>query len=180
MRKFILASFVLAFALSAIAEEKSIHDLPIKTLEGETTSLGAHKGKVMLVVNVASRCGYTPQYKGMEALFQKFKEQGLVVCGIPCNQFGRQEPGTGSEIREFCSANYNVTFPMYEKVNVKGPNQHPIYSVLAGENSPFPGDVRWNFGKFLVSKDGKVLKRFGSSTDPMSSELIAAVELALK
>ena len=168
-----------ALTLTAIAEEKSLHDLPIHTLEGEAASLGAHKGKVMLVVNVASRCGYTPQYKGLEALYQKFKDQGLVVCGFPCNQFGRQEPGTASEIREFCSTTYNVSFPMYEKVDVKGANQHPIYSALSGKDAPFPGDVRWNFGKFLVSKDGKVLKRFGSSTDPMSKELTAAVEQAL-
>ncbi|MDA7632506.1 glutathione peroxidase [bacterium] len=180
MKIFAYASLVLSFALSSIAGEKSIYEIPTKTLEGEAAGLGAHRGKVVLVVNVASRCGYTPQYKGLEALYQKFKEQGLVVCGFPCNQFGRQEPGTASEIRELCSTTYSVTFPMYEKIEVKGANRHPIYGVLSGKDSPFPGDVRWNFSKFLVGKDGSVLRRFESSTKPLSSELVAAVELALK
>ncbi len=170
---------LLGFAAVTQAEDKSIYEIPIHTLEGEASNLGTHKGKVMLVVNVASRCGYTPQYKGLETLYQKFKDKGLVVCGFPCNQFGRQEPGTASEIRDFCSSTYNVTFPMYEKVDVKGSKQHPIYNKLSGKESPVPGDVRWNFGKFLVSRDGTVLKRFGSSTAPNSGELVKAIESAL-
>ncbi len=174
---YILSILVLTFQVTA--GEKSLLEHSVSTLEGKASSLGEHKGKVLLVVNVASRCGYTPQYKDLEGLYQKFKDQGLVVCGFPCNQFGSQEPGSASEIREFCSTRFNVTFPMYEKVDVKGSNQHPIYASLSGKASPFPGDVRWNFGKFLIGRDGTVIKRFGSSTGPMSDEMLKAVETAL-
>lgn len=179
MKNVILSITLLTASMIAMKAESSIHQIPVNTLEGAATNLGTHKGKVMLVVNVASRCGYTPQYKDLEALYQKFKDQGLVVCGFPCNQFGRQEPGTATEIREFCTLNYGVTFPMYEKIDVKGPDQHPVYELLSGEKSAFPGDVRWNFGKFLVGKDGTVLKRFGSGTAPLSEELVGAVKKAL-
>ncbi len=179
MKKLALVLSIVAFSFQSVAGDKGLLEHSVNTLEGKASKLGEHKGKVLLVVNVASRCGYTPQYKDLEGLYQKFKDQGLVVCGFPCNQFGSQEPGSASEIREFCSTRYNVTFPMYEKVDVKGANQHPIYASLSGKESPFPGDVRWNFGKFLVGRDGKVLKRFGSSTAPMSGELVKAIETAL-
>jgi glutathione peroxidase len=157
----------------------SVHDIPLKDINGKDTTLGAYKGKVLLIVNVASKCGNTPQYKGLEALYQKYKDQGLVVLGFPCNQFGRQEPGSNEQIKEFCSKEYNVTFPLFDKVDVKGEKQHPLYVALSGKDSPFPGDVKWNFGKFLVGRDGKVLKRFEPSVKPDSAQITDSVEAAL-
>lgn len=133
----------------------------------------------MLVVNVASRCGLTPQYQGLEALHRKFKDQGFTVLGFPSNDFGGQEPGTTAEIKEFCSTKYNVTFPMFDKVSVKGGGQHPLYAALTGQSSPFPGDIGWNFGKFLIGADGKILARFDSRVSPESADIISAVEQAL-
>jgi glutathione peroxidase len=133
----------------------------------------------MLIVNVASKCGYTPQYKGLEALYKKYKDKGLVVLGFPCNQFGKQEPGTNEEIKEFCTSKFDVTFPMFDKVEVNGDNRHELYTALAGKDSPFPGDIKWNFNKFLVGKDGKIIKRFDSKVTPDSEELVKAVEAAL-
>jgi glutathione peroxidase len=178
MKKFISLLAALAASLSMIAAP--IQDIPIKDIDGKDTSLKAFNGKVVLVVNVASKCGYTPQYKGLEATHRKYKEQGFSVVGFPCNDFGKQEPGSASEIKEFCSLTYNVTFPLMEKVHVKGAEQHPIYAALTGKDSPFPGDVKWNFGKFLIGKDGQVLKRWDSGTEPTSEEVSKAIEAALK
>jgi glutathione peroxidase len=164
-----------ALALSA----GSIQDIPLKDIDGKDTSLKPYQGKVVLIVNVASRCGYTPQYKGLEAVYEKYKDKGLVVLGFPCNQFGSQEPGTSQEIKEFCSSKYNVTFPMFSKINVNGPDRHPLYIALAGKDSPFPGDIKWNFSKFLVGRDGKILNRFEPGTTPESPELTAAIDTAL-
>lgn len=157
----------------------AIQDIPLKDIDGKDTSLKPYQGKVMLIVNVASRCGYTPQYKGLETVYEKYKDKGLVVLGFPCNQFGSQEPGTSQEIKEFCSSKYNVTFPMFSKINVNGPDRHPLYIALAGKNSPFPGDIKWNFSKFLVGRDGKILNRFEPGTTPESPELTAAIDTAL-
>lgn len=157
----------------------SIHDIPLKDIDGKDTSLKAYEGKVVLIVNVASRCGYTPQYKGLETIYEKYKDKGLVVLGFPCNQFGQQEPGTSAEIKEFCSSKYNVTFPMFSKIDVNGANRHPLYVALAGKDSPFPGDIKWNFSKFLVGRDGKILKRFESGIAPESPELTSAIDTAL-
>ena len=129
--------------------------------------------------NVASKCGYTPQYAGLEALQEKYKDKGFSVLGFPCNQFGGQEPGTNEEIKQFCSAKYQVTFPLFDKIEVNGPNRHPLYVLLAGESSPFPGDIKWNFNKFLIGRDGKILRRFDSKVKPDSAELVQAVEKAL-
>ncbi len=167
-----------ALSLSA-ADSPKLYDIPLKDINGKDTALKDHKGQVLLIVNVASKCGYTPQYKGLEALHQKYKDKGLAVLGFPCNDFGAQEPGTNEEIKEFCSSKYSVTFPLFDKLHVKGAEQHPLYAELTGKTSPFPGDVKWNFGKFLVSRDGKILKRFDSKVGPDSPELIAAVEAAL-
>jgi glutathione peroxidase len=156
-----------------------IQEIPLKDIDGKDTSLKAYEGKVLLLVNVASKCGYTPQYKGLEAVHQKFKSQGFSVIGFPCNDFGAQEPGTASEIKEFCSSTYSVTFPLMEKLHVKGSGQHPLYAALTGKGASFPGDVKWNFGKFLVGKDGKVLKRWDSGVEPNSAEVAKAVEEAL-
>jgi glutathione peroxidase len=134
---------------------------------------------VLLVVNVASKCGLTPQYKALEAIHEKYKAQGFTVLGFPCNQFLGQEPGTNEEIKQFCSSKYNVSFPLFDKLEVNGPNRHPLYVALAGDGSPFPGNIKWNFGKFLVGRDGKILKRFEPRTTPDSPEVIEAIQAAL-
>jgi glutathione peroxidase len=158
---------------------QSIYDIPLKDIHGKDTSLKQHKGKVLLIVNVASKCGNTPQYKGLEDLYAKNKDKGLVVLGFPCNQFGGQEPGSNAEILEFCSKTYSVTFPMFDKLDVKGPKQHPLYQALSGKESPFPGDVSWNFGKFLVGRDGKILKRIDPRAKVESPEVAKSIEDAL-
>ena len=157
----------------------SVHDVAVKDIDGKDTSLKAYKGKVLLVVNVASKCGLTPQYKALEAVHEKYKDKGFTVLGFPCNQFMGQEPGTNEEIKQFCSSKYNVTFPLFDKIDVNGPKRHPLYVALAGPESPFPGDIKWNFGKFLISGDGKIIKRFEPKTAPDSPEVTQAVEAAL-
>ena len=158
----------------------SLYEIPLKDLSGDKTSLGAYRGKAILLVNVASQCGYTPQYKALQATYQKYKDKGLVVVGVPCNDFGSQEPGTNDEIKQFCSSKYSVTFPLMDKVHVKGPQQHPLFATLTGKGATFPGDIKWNFGKFLIGKDGQVLKRYDSAVTPDSKELTGAIEEALK
>ncbi len=157
----------------------SLYDIPVKDIDGKDTSLKAYQGKVLLVVNVASKCGLTPQYKALEALYEKYKDRGLVVLGFPCNQFAGQEPGSNEEIKQFCSSKYNVSFPMYDKLEVNGAHRHPLYVALAGPESPYPGDIKWNFGKFLIGRDGKILKRFEPRTVPDAPEVIQAIESAL-
>ena len=157
----------------------SIYDIPVKDIDGKPTSLKAYEGKVLLIVNVASKCGYTPQYTGLEALYEKYKDKGLSVLGFPCNQFGGQEPGTNEQIKQFCSSQYQVTFPLFDKIEVNGPNRNQLYTMLAGEGSPFPGNIKWNFNKFLIGRDGKILKRFDSKVKPDSEEMTQAVEAAL-
>lgn len=153
----------------------SVHDFQMKAIDGKDVSLASFKGRPVLFVNVASRCGYTPQYKGLEALYRKYKDRGLVVVGVPANNFGGQEPGTNEEIQQFCTRNYDVTFPMMSKVSVKGPDMTPLYGYLTQTG----GDVKWNFTKFLVGKDGKVIKRFEPNVSPDSPELVSAIEAAL-
>lgn len=175
-----LVIFSLLAACSVFSETMpKLYQIPLKTINGQTTSLEDYRGKVLLIVNVASHCGFTPQYKGLEALHQKYKAKGLSVLGFPCNDFGAQEPGTNEEIKEFCSSKYQVTFPLFDKLHVKGAEQHSLYTALSGKDSPFPGDVKWNFGKFLVGKDGKILQRFDSKATPESPEMIKAIEAAL-
>jgi glutathione peroxidase len=157
----------------------SLHDIQVKDIDGKNSSLKAYDGKVLLIVNVASRCGFTPQYKNLEAVYEKYKDKGFTVLGFPCNQFGGQEPGSNEEIKQFCSSKYNVTFPLFDKIEVNGPNRHPLYVTLAGKESPFPGDIKWNFNKFLIGKDGKILKRFDSSVTPDSPQVTEAIEAAL-
>jgi len=173
-----LTTLALMQTLSSFAET-SLDSIPLKDIDGKETSLKAYKGKVLLIVNVASKCGYTPQYKGLEALQEKYKGKGFTVLGFPCNQFGGQEPGSNAEIKEFCSSTYNVTFPMFDKLEVNGPHRHPLYAALAGKESPYPGDIKWNFGKFLIGKDGKIIKRFESGAKPESPEVTQAIEAAL-
>ena len=173
----LLATFIAMTTLAATAE--SIYDIKLKDIDGKDTTLAAYKGKAVLIVNVASKCGYTKQYSGLEATYQKYKDKGLVVLGFPCNQFGGQEPGTSIDIKIFCSSKFGVTFPLFDKIEVNGANRHPLYVALAGKDSPFPGDIKWNFNKFLIGKDGKIVKRFDSKVAPESEELTQAIEAAL-
>jgi glutathione peroxidase len=156
----------------------AIYDIPIRTLHGEPSSLAEHKGKVLLLVNVASRCGLTPQYAGLQRLHDDYAGRGFSVLGFPCNQFLGQEPGTSEEIAEFCSVNYGVTFPLYEKIEVNGPGRHPIYEQLtrAADAEGNAGDVQWNFEKFLVSPEGEVVARFRPGVEPHDPALVSAVE----
>jgi len=173
----LIASLFTMLTLATHAE--SIYDIKLKDIDGKDTTLAAYKGKTVLIVNVASKCGYTKQYSGLEALYEKYKDKGLVVLGFPCNQFGGQEPGSNEEIKAFCSSKFNVTFPLFDKIDVNGEKRHPLYTKLAGNDSPFPGDIKWNFNKFLVGKDGKILHRFDSKVTPESDEMAKAVETAI-
>ncbi len=175
----IFTSLVALIFMSTLLQAGSIYDIAIKDIDGKDTTLAAYKGKVVLIVNVASHCGYTPQYKSLEAVYQKYKDQGFVVLGFPCNQFGGQEPGTNEEIKQFCTSKYDVTFPLFDKIEVNGANRHPLYVALAGDTSPFPGNIKWNFNKFLIGKDGKILKRFDSKVTPDSAEATEAITAAL-
>src|SRR6266496_6285626 len=163
-----------------LAQNKaSLYEIPLKDINGKDASLKDYQGKVLLVVNVASHCGLTPQYQALEAVHRKYKSKGFAVLGFPCNDFGAQEPGTAEEIKKFCSEKYDVTFPLFSKLHVKGNEQHPLYAILTGKDSSFPGDIKWNFGKFLIGKDGKILKRFESQTKPDAPEVLEAIEAAL-
>ena len=179
MKILILLAVGLIFQVITAGAAGSIYDIPLKNIDGKDTSLKPYQGKVMLIVNVASKCGFTPQYTALEALYQKYKDQGLVVLGFPCNQFGGQEPGTDAEIKQFCSSKYAVTFPMFDRIEVNGANRHSLYVMLAGKESPVAGDIGWNFTKFLIGRDGKILKRFESRVKPDSPEVIQAIEAAL-
>ncbi len=171
---------VLTLTQIVMAESKpSIHDIALKDINGQPTTLKSFKGKVVLLVNVASKCGLTPQYEGLEGLQKKYAAQGFTVVGLPCNDFGGQEPGTNEDIKQFCSTKYKVTFPLMDKVKVLGNERHPLYARLTGKDAEFPGDIKWNFGKFLIAKDGAVLKRFEPQTKPDSDDLLKAVESAL-
>ncbi|MGG5172342.1 glutathione peroxidase [Pseudarthrobacter sp. J1738] len=158
----------------------SLYSTPLTMSDGTETTFGRFEGKAVLVVNVASKCGFTPQYEGLQKLYTTYKDQGLDILGVPCNQFAGQEPGTDEEIAEFCQVNFGVTFPLTQKANVRGKDQHPLYAELTKfKNGILPGLIKWNFEKFLVSRDGKILARFGSKVEPDAPELIAAVESAL-
>ena len=158
----------------------SIHSIPLTLNDGTKTDFGRFKGSVVLVVNVASQCGFTPQYAGLELLYGKFRDRGFEVLGVPCNQFAGQEPGNGAEIAEFCERNFGVTFPLTAKADVRGKDQHPLYTELTRFKAGLlPGLVKWNFEKFLVNRDGVVVARFAPTVEPDSPEVIAAIEDAL-
>ena len=159
----------------------NLSEFTATTIDGEQQALGDFKDKVCLVVNVASKCGLTPQYDGLERLYGRFRAGGLEILAFPCNQFAGQEPGTEPEIREFCTTNYGVTFPLFAKVNVNGDDQNPLYSWLTSENTEpeGPGDVKWNFGKFLIDRSGQVVARFEPATEPEAEDVVTAVEAAL-
>jgi glutathione peroxidase len=160
----------------------SLYDFTMPALNGSPTPLAAFKGKVVLVVNVASQCGYTPQYEGLQALYMKYKDQGFVIAGFPANNFGGQEPGTNEEIGAFCKSKYGVTFPMFSKISVQGADKAPLYQFLTDKsaNPKTGGEIQWNFTKFLVDRNGRVIQRFEPAVEPQSKELVSAVESTLK
>lgn len=158
-----------------------LHDFDATTIDGKDRSLSDFTGKVVLVVNVASKCGLTPQYEGLQRLYDRFHDQGLEILGFPCNQFAGQEPGSDAEVLDFCTTNFGVTFPLFSKIDVNGDGRHPLYGWLAEEElaPEGAGDVKWNFGKFLVGRDGRPLARFAPPTEPEAQELMAAIQGAL-
>jgi glutathione peroxidase len=159
----------------------SIHDFKVRTIDGKEQSLGDYRGKVLLVVNVASQCGLTPHYAGLQQLYESFGDRGLTVLGFPCNQFGSQEPGSEQEIKTFCETKFGVTFPMFAKIDVNGPNRHALYEYLTAQPTQpeGAGDIGWNFAKFVVDRDGKVAARFAPPTAPVSEEVVSAIEKLL-
>jgi glutathione peroxidase len=178
MKPLLIAALALA-ALPLVAED-SVHDFKVKNIKGEDIDLSSYKGKVLLIVNVASKCGATPQYDPLQALHAKYADKGLVVLGFPANNFGGQEPGSNEEIAEFCTSNYSVEFPMFSKVSVKGEDKAPLFTYLtAAENPDKQGDIGWNFEKFLVGKDGKLIRRFATRVKPDDATVVAAIEEAL-
>jgi glutathione peroxidase len=183
--RFILSCLLTATALGmaspAHAAPKSIYDFTLKSIGGQPTPLSEFHGKVVLLVNVASRCGFTPQYTALESVYEKYKSRGLVIVGIPANNFGGQEPGTNEEIKTFCTKKYNVSFPMMSKVSVKGEDMTPLYKFLTGKDTDpkFSGEIGWNFTKFLFSRNGEPVARFDSAVTPDSPEFTAAIESAL-
>jgi glutathione peroxidase len=179
MKPTLFAFALMLMTTLPLCAAESLYDIPLKDIDGKDATLKPYAGKVLLLVNVASRCGFTPQYAALEADYQKYSGQGLVVCGFPCNQFGGQEPGTDAEIKQFCTGKYDVTFPMFDKLEVNGANRHPLYVALAGSGSPFPGDIHWNFTKFVIGRDGKIVARFDSKVKPDSPEVTKAIETAL-
>jgi glutathione peroxidase len=177
----LIVLFAFQVILSAQTKEKQMETQPVlysftmKTIDGNDKKLSDYKGKVLMIVNVASKCGHTPQYKGLEALYEKYKDQGFMILGFPANNFFSQEPGTNEEIKTFCSLNYGVTFDMFSKISVKGDDQHPLYHYLT-EESPVPGAVKWNFQKYLVDRKGNVVDKFSPGTEPTEKEVIAEIE----
>ncbi|MCX8070956.1 MAG: glutathione peroxidase [Candidatus Binatia bacterium] len=160
----------------------TVHDFSARAIDGTETSLSEFAGKVLLIVNVASQCGLTPQYRGLQELYEHYRERGFAVLGFPCNQFGGQEPGTEEEIRTFCETRYHVTFPLFSKIEVNGPNRHPLYAFLTQQQTQpdGPGDIQWNFAKFLIDRQGKVVARFAPATAPVSEEVVEAIERTLE
>ena len=181
MRKLILILMLCVACASLSAEPKSIYDFTMKSIDGDHVSLKSYSGKVVLLVNVASKCGFTPQYAALESLYEKYKDKGLVIVGVPANNFMSQEPGTDEEIKKFCSNKYNVTFPMMSKVSVLGDDKTPLYVFLTGkETDPqFTGDIKWNFTKFLFDRNGNPVARFEPNVTPDSPQVTTAIESAL-
>jgi glutathione peroxidase len=181
MRKLVLTLMLTIAAAVAGAEAHSIYDFTMKSIDGQPVSLRSYSGKVVLLVNVASKCGFTPQYAGLEAVYEKYKDRGLVIVGIPANNFAQQEPGTDEEIKKFCSNKYNVSFPMMSKVSVLGDDKTPLYQFLTDKsaNPQIGGDIKWNFTKFLFDRNGNPVARFEPAVKPDSPEVTAAIEATL-
>lgn len=176
----LLLATLLFMATPNMKLTQSVHDFEARTIDGDAIKLDEFKGSVLLIVNTASKCGYTPQYEGLQELYDSYKDEGLVILGFPANNFASQEPGTDEQIKEFCEVNYKITFPMFSKVSVKGNDMHPLFSYLTGEgDGEDMGAVRWNFEKFLIDKEGRLVKRFRSRTEPMDDDIRQAVEYYL-
>ena len=172
--------FILLSSLFSGSENQSIHNFTVKDIDGKDIKLNRYKGKVVLIVNVASKCGYTRQYADLQKLYDQYKGKGLVVLGFPANNFGGQEPGSNEEIKLFCSEKYDVKFPMFSKVSVKGSDIHPLFKTLTSTpNKDFTGDINWNFEKFLIDKNGTLVHRFRSKTEPTSTEMMNAIKALL-
>ena len=179
MRKLLLAGVAMTAALFGAS---NVLDFTLNSIDGKPAPLSQYQGKVVLIVNVASKCGYTPQYTGLEKVYETYKDKGFVILGFPANNFMAQEPGTNEEIKTFCSTKYNVKFPLYSKISVKGEDKAPLYQFLtdANANPKTGGEIKWNFTKFLVDRNGKVIARFESAVKPESPEVTSAIEKALK
>jgi glutathione peroxidase len=172
---------VLLIMATSLFAGSGVYSFTLNSIDGKPSPLADYKGKVVMLVNVASKCGYTPQYSALEAVYEKYKDQGFVILGFPANNFGAQEPGTNEEIKTFCTRKYSVSFPMYSKISVKGNDQAPLYAYLTKETGPgITGEIKWNFTKFLVDRDGKVVQRFEPAVTPDSQEVTAAIEKQLK
>jgi glutathione peroxidase len=179
MNKFLVTGLIMSASLFGAS---SVLDFNLNSIDGQPAPLSQYKGKVVMIVNVASFCGYTPQYAALEAVYEKYKDKGFVILGFPANNFGAQEPGTNEEIKTFCSRKYNVTFPMYSKISVAGADKAPLYQFLTDKqaNPATGGEIKWNFTKFLIGKDGKVMQRFESAVKPDSADVTSAIEKALQ
>ncbi len=158
----------------------NINDITVLDMNNKEVKLSSYNGKVLLIVNVASECGNTPQYAGLEDIYKEFHPQGFEILAFPCNDFGGQEPGTNEEIKTFCTANYGVTFPLFDKVKILGPDKSPLYAVLTDNSVTYKGDVKWNFEKFLIDRNGNIVARFGNKVQPTSDEVISAIKVQLK
>ncbi|MFA7289016.1 MAG: glutathione peroxidase [Melioribacteraceae bacterium] len=185
MKKIFFVVIAFLFAVSFInASEKDkkvepIYNITVKNMDGKEVKLSDYKGKVLLIVNVASKCGYTKQYAGLQKIYDQYKSKGFEILAFPCNDFGGQEPGTNEEIQEFCSSKFDVKFPLFDKVKVLGDSKAPLYSLLTNNDSVEKGDIKWNFEKFLISKDGKIVERFRSKVEPESKEMTSSIEKEL-
>lgn len=168
------------FYLKGDSVANNIHDIKVKNISGKEVSLSEYEGKVLLIVNVASKCGYTPQYEGLQALYEKYKDKGFEILAFPCNDFGGQEPGTNEEIQEFCSSTFGVEFPLFDKIKVLGDEREPLYEKLINNPTTEQGDIKWNFEKFLIAKNGDVIARYRSKVEPLSDEILSAVETELQ
>ncbi len=177
----ILAFGILLIMATSLFAGSGVYSFTLNSIDGKPAPLADYRGKVVLLVNVASQCGYTPQYSALEAIYEKYKDQGFVILGFPANNFGAQEPGTNEDIKTFCTRKYSVTFPMYSKISVKGADQAPLYAYLTKETGTgIEGEIQWNFTKFLAGRDGKVVQRFEPAVTPDSKEVTAAIEKQLK
>ncbi len=181
VRASLVTGALLLMAGSLFAAAAGFYSFTLNSLDGKPAPLADYKGKVVLVVNVASQCGYTPQYSALESIYEKYKDQGFVILGFPANNFGAQEPGTNEEIKTFCTRKYSVTFPIYAKISVKGSDQASLYAYLTKDTEPgIRGDIKWNFTKFLIDRNGNVVQRFEPAVTPDSKEVVSAIEKQLK
>lgn len=172
------------FVVSILAEDKgnkmnSIYDITVKDMNGKDISISEYKGEVLLIVNVASKCGYTRQYSGLQEIYDKYKAQGFEILAFPCNDFGAQEPGTNEEIQEFCSTNFDITFKLFDKIKILGDEKSPLYELLTNNEKTGKGEIKWNFEKFLISREGEIIERYGSSVEPTGNEITSAIEKEL-